>query len=182
MNGPAYTSLRSRLTQVQGAFEVLAWAIVQAQPSTEQGHALADHYDETVMELTGWVQAACNALDRSQATAPELLPGRAGLLHCQQQFNQLFSRFYCDLVSFERISELNELARRKEPQWAGWVRGVRDALGQCHQPLYDLSQALLEAWGELTQRADNAATSRQTDMNTGRVLHLVSDVKNQQSG
>ncbi len=160
MNGPLYTSLRSRLTQVQGAFEVLSWAIVQAQPSTEQGHALADHYDETVVEITGWMQAACNALDRSQAISPELMPGRDGLLLCQQFFNQVSNRFYCDLVSFERISELQELGRRKEQQWSGWVRGVRDALGQCHQPLYDLSQTLLESWGEL---ADQLATSRASE-------------------
>jgi hypothetical protein len=156
---PANNPLWIGLAQLVRAFDSLSWAIVQGQPQTEQGHALADYYDEAVTEMTGWIEAARSALacDDQTTDAPEFAARRAGLILCQQNFNQVSSRFYCDLVSFERLSELDELARRKGQQWADWVRGVKDALGQCHQPLYELSQTLLQEWGALTGQGSSSA-------------------------
>jgi hypothetical protein len=156
----AKNPLCTGLSQLEQALHSLSWAIVQGQPKTEQGHALADYYDEAVTEMTGQVMTAHEALDcdRKQAAgSPGFSQIRAGMITCQQNFNQLSGRFYGDLVSFERIEELNELARRKGQKWAGWVLGVKDALNQCHQPLYELSQTLLQEWIELTGQQGRTA-------------------------
>jgi hypothetical protein len=165
----SFTMLDGRLSYLDQTFSHLVWAVVEAQPEVarpeaEQGRALVDHYDRAVNDILGLVQEAKEAVnDGCQATKGQLDLARScrALILCQDRFNQLSSCFYADLVSYEYIHALNNLAYERGGQWTEWVIGVKDALERCSQPLYDLSQVIFVCWQEVVERLGMTSVSVQ---------------------
>jgi hypothetical protein len=155
-----FTTLDQKLAYLDQTFNHLVWSVVEAQPEAvepgaEQGRALVDHYDRAVNDIMGLVQEAREAVNGAcQATRnqPDLAGSCRALIICQDRFNQLSGRFYADLVSYEYIHALNNLAQERSGQWTEWAVGVKDALERCAQPLYDLNQALFLCWQEVVER------------------------------
>jgi hypothetical protein len=166
--------LNKNLEQLEGALDNLLWAVVQAQPQEEPGHALADHYDIATSDLLGLVKEAKEAAETGRNAAEGRLDFagvRQALIICQDRFNQLWDRFYNDLVSLERIEALNNLAQEPGSKWRPWREGVRDALSQCPQLLHEVGQALLPCWQTLTEWPNTLSISMQVS-NVGQEIHL----------
>ena len=167
----AFKELHATVEALNGSLDNVLWAVLQAQPEEEPGHALVDHYDAVIHDLLGWVAEAKEAAQqgRQAAGVPRDLPGmQRALTICHDRFNRLWSRFYVDLVSFEWIDGLNDLARERGGEWANWVNGVKDGLDQCTQPMYDIGQALFPCWRDLSEQASLIAISVQAT-STGAV-------------
>jgi hypothetical protein len=149
----AFRELNEKLDDLERSLENILWAVVQGQPEAEQGHALVDHYDAATTDFIGLVREAKVAAQEGwKATRGQLdLTGaRQALATCQDRFSQLSGRLYDDVVSFERIDALNNLAHERGGEWARWVEGVKDALSQYPQPLFEVGQALFPCWQELS--------------------------------
>jgi hypothetical protein len=160
----AFTKLGKKFRHFEQALDDLLWAVVQAQPETEEGHALVDKYDAATNDLLGLVREAQEAEEegRKATRGPlDLAQARQVLAICQERFNTLLSRFYGDLVSFDWIDALNHLAHERGREWATWVQGVKGALNRCPQPLHDISPALLVCWQDLTESASLQPVSAQ---------------------
>lgn len=147
----ALLALDNCLAQFEQALDNVLWAVVEAQPASTRGHALVDYYEGATIELIGLVKearAAIAAVGRSIAT------DQAGyaLTNCQEQIQQIITRFYDELRDCERKDALNRLARQRGSEWARWVHGVQDALDGCPQPLYAVGQALTPCWLALTDQ------------------------------
>jgi hypothetical protein len=152
----SFTGLYCKLGHFEQSLENLLWAVVQGQPETGEGHVLLDRYEMMTSDLIGLVREAREAAEDGREgtqTRLDLARTRQALVACQGRLNQVSGRFYSELVSFEWIDALNNLARERGSQWAKWVQGVRDALNLCPQPLYDVGQALFSCWQDLTEQA-----------------------------
>jgi hypothetical protein len=151
----AFRKLNEKLDCLERSLENVLWAVVQGQPEAEQGHTLVDYYDAATTDFIGLVREARAAAEegRKATRGPlDLTGARQALATCQDRFSKLSSRLYDDVVSFERIDALNNLARERGGDWARWVEGVKDALSQYPQPLFDVGQALFPCWQELSER------------------------------
>lgn len=160
----AFLELEERLDQLERTLENVLWAVVQGQPEAEQGHTLVDYYDAATTDFIGLVRDAKAAADEGRKVTKgqlDLAGARQALTTCQERFSRLSGRLYDDVVSFERIEALNNLAREKGGEWARWVEGVKDALSQYPQPLFEVGQALFPCWQELSERAILASVSTQ---------------------
>jgi hypothetical protein len=151
----SFTALGETFGHLERALDNLMWAVVQGQPEAGEGHALVDQYDAATTDFIGLVREARAAAEegRKATGGPlDLTGARQALATCQDRFNVLSSRLYDDVVSFERIDALNNLAQERGGDWARWVEGVKDALSQYPQPLFDVGQALFLCWQELSER------------------------------
>jgi hypothetical protein len=169
----AFLELEERLDHLERTLENVLWAVVQGQPEAEQGHTLVDYYDAVTTDFIGLVKDAKTAAEEGRKATRrqlDLAGARQALMTCQDLFRKLSGRLYEDVVSFERIEALNNLAREKGGEWARWVEGVKDALSQYPQPLHDVSTALFACWQDLTESASllpvavrSAPTGSQSD-------------------
>jgi hypothetical protein len=170
----SFTKLGEHFTHLEQALDDLLWAVVQAQPETEEGHALVDQYDTATNDMLGAVHEAQEAGEEGrQATRGPLKLARArqALTTCQDRFNQLSTRFYTDLISFDWIDGLNHLADERGREWAKWVQGVKGALNRCPQPLHDISEALLSCWQDLTESVNLLPVSAQAVLTDAQSCH-----------
>lgn len=170
----AMTTLSQTLDQFERTLDDLLWAVVQGQPQDGPGHTLIDHYDAATSDLLGLVKDARAAVAAGHAATqdqPDLYSVRRALSACQDCFNRLVSRFYGELLAFEWLTGLDNLARERGGEWAYWVQGVQDALSPCPPALHELGQALTPCWCDLTERAGLLAVSAHAT-NTGAQIYL----------
>lgn len=164
----AFHELDTRLAELQQTFDNVLWAIVQGQGSG-WSHAVLDHYDAAAHDAVGLLHDA-RAATLVGDGAPDLVRMRSALVTAQKQFNALTICFYTQLIAYDRKTTLYSL-RRKGRAWKTWINGVDDALEQCPQPLYEMSQALLRCWQELVDRANLLYVSAQLNTTgTGRIV------------
>jgi hypothetical protein len=150
----AFHKLNARLDDLEHSLENVLWAVVQGQPEAEQGHTLVDYYEAAATDFIGLVNEARAVAEEGwkAARGPLNLAGaRQALTTCQDRFSKLSGRLYDDVVSFERVDALNNLAHERGGEWARWVEGVKDALSQYPQPLFEVGQALFPCWQELSE-------------------------------
>jgi hypothetical protein len=158
----AFIKLHAQLAQLELTFDNLLWAVVQGQPAG-WSHVVIDHYDAATNDILGLLNEAKDAAAAGCGATNDqlhLAAARRALATCQDRFNQVWIRYYSELVSFERKDALHNL-KRKGRTWATWVQGVNDALGQCPPPIYDVSQTLLRCWQDLVERASMLSISAQ---------------------
>jgi hypothetical protein len=169
----SFVELDKKLEHLEQKMDYLLWAVVQGQPEAGPGHTLADRYDAAASDFMGGVKEAREAAAAGRKAAKNplaLSEARQALITCQAQFNQLLSRFYGDLFTFDRIDALNELADERKNEWAKWVYGVKDAMSQCPQPLDNVGQALFRCWQDLTERVGLQSVSAQA-VSIGPQIH-----------
>jgi hypothetical protein len=157
------TDLVAKLTRLEQALDNVLWAVVQGQPKSRWGHALADYYEAIGHDLMAMVKETKEDAEAGQAAAGgqlDLLATRRALARCQECYNRLLACFYRDPFSSARRSELRGLARKGD-EWASFVRGVDDALDQCPEPLHAVGAALLGCWEDLVDRAGLLSVSAQ---------------------
>jgi hypothetical protein len=158
----AFIELHAQLALLERTFDNVLWAVVQGQPAGSS-HVLIDYYDAATTDIVGLLNEAKDAAAAGCGATNDqlhLAAARRALATCQDRFNQVWIRYYSELVSFERKDALHNL-KRKGRAWATWVQGVDDALGQCPAPTYDVSQALLRCWQGLVERASLLSISAQ---------------------
>lgn len=151
----SFAELGLKLNRLERTCDDLLWAVVQAQPTWEIGHALVDRYDAATHDVAGLAKEMRQAVQGVDVVTYRLdLEGaRQALTLCQGQFNEISNRFYSEHVSFEWLDDLRNLTRMRGGEWAIWVQGVQDALSQCPPTLYDVNQTLFCCWQDLVERA-----------------------------
>lgn len=121
----------------------------------DQGTALADAMDNSVLDLVGMLlQARKAALSAAQAVVHPLDLDRARreLTVCQERFHGMEQKFAADLVSYDKLRGLAQLGGERGGEWLAWAGITKQAIEECRQPLQAVSIALAACWQELAER------------------------------
>ena len=151
------TMLASSFEQLREGLTCLRVTVVEDAPS-EPLVALIDQRANTVDDAIGWAEEGLEAATIMLAlAAPDWDTLRHHLAQAQRCFDRLHRSFTDDLVSYERVSELVSLGRRRGGEWQAWVKIVRQGLTQCQEAVYGLHGAFVSCWEEMAVRAPGVA-------------------------
>jgi len=135
--------------------------------------AVADGVETSLLDLKGTLhearKAALNAR-RAVEYPVDLDQARRALAICQQRFQRIEQQFASDLVSYEKLKELDRLGNERRA-WLPWSSTVKQGIEQCRQPLAQTSAALAGCWQELTERLGTMSISVQAK-NVGQQITM----------
>ncbi len=151
----AVDNLRNRLDELGDAIAVLQWAAVEDRPPKG---------DSVLVDIVGGISDDLIALAREARQCafeagkalgppPDLDRVRRLVTTCQERFNALSQRYISELLAYERIAELKQLARERRGGWPGWSTEVTQSIERCRAPVHEANQALFVCWQELADRA-----------------------------
>lgn len=166
----SFSELETTLGHLESVFDNLLWAVVQAAPEADQGHALVDHYEAIAADLIGTVKEARIAVKEGRKrprARKNLSLRREALVTCQTSYNAMTDRFYNGAIAFEWLEGLDSLASERGGEWAEWALGVHDALRQCPPALHEMGQALFRSWMLLVEMTHPDSTRRHADVGDG---------------
>jgi len=158
-----FHDLSRQLARLLEAFRDARLTVVEDAPLRDTV-ALVDRLGDAIEDVVGWAQeafAASNEAEHAVAQPLDSHRARQALTTCQERFNRLTSVFSSDLVSYERIVDLQRLAQRPGGEWRLWVSAVRQVLERVRPPIQDVSQALFLCWQALAERLGTASVSIQ---------------------
>ena len=169
----AFGDVQARLKDLQDALLHLRFA-VEAR-STRIDHHLADRLeDQVIPDLKGLTDEALVeaqiGIDASGHPPDIGTCGRA-LLACQKCVNQVVAKFWTELGSYRPMADLIGLGEERSAEWRAWTYGVLNALDRCHEPVYHVSEAVLQCWQELLERIGTTSISVQAT-NIGQQIGL----------
>jgi hypothetical protein len=123
--------------------------------------ALADALENTVLDMMGTLHETRKfALQAESAVVHprDLENARHALTQCQGHFHRIEQQFAADLVSYEKLKELDRLGNERRA-WLPWANSIRQGIEQCRQPLEETSTALASCWHELAERLGTVSIS-----------------------
>jgi hypothetical protein len=147
-----------RLRDHIAAVQVTAREDTPADGSVMAVEVLADAVDDALGWAEGSLGAALTA-QKAVAAPANLQKARLQLVDCHRRFHCFQSRFFTDLLSFERLSELVSFTNRRDGEWRAWLASVRQGLDECAPSLDAASKALLDCWVELAERTGSPSVS-----------------------
>ena len=159
-----FQDLVGKFGAARESFESLRLTAVEDRPLQDEV-LLVERLSDAIDDLQGWLEEAVAAAAAAQQAVRHPLDGyraRVALALANERFIRLEYKFFSEGVSYEEISELARLGRRRGREWLGWTGSVIAALDQCRAPLRDLDEALLACWQELGERLGTSAISVQT--------------------
>jgi hypothetical protein len=128
-------------------------------------HQLVDSLGELAADMWSRAdQATAAAGEAALAVRPAFDRERAlrALATCQEQYNAVQHSLIVELVSDQRLLELQRLGRRLGGEWKGWAGNLQPVLSQCLPALHGTSQALFCCWQEIAEHAGTNHVSVQT--------------------
>ena len=139
---------------------VNALQVTAGDKPVEDGSALADGFEEEILEMMGSLhecrKAALNA--RRAINHPlDFDRARRRLAVCQDSFQRIERQFASSLVSDEKLGQLAQLADERPGEWRGWATSIKHGFNECRPAMEYVSSALARCWREIAEHA--AATS-----------------------
>jgi hypothetical protein len=158
-----FRQLTDAIRRLRDSF--LALQLTAREDTPREGSVvLVDAFGDAVDDCMGWLEEALGlALEGKRAAhGPDLAATRRALAGCQERFHQVERRYFTDIVSYERVKDLTAFAKRRNPEWRGWVKSIRQGAEQCRLPFDEVSRELMNCWQEVADRAGTASVSVQT--------------------
>lgn len=159
----AFGDLCTHLYKLHEGLIGLRTTVVEDKP-LKGDSVLVDVFGNAADDVLGWLDEALGAASEGQQAAGypiDLECARRALATCQERFNRITHQFTSNLVLYERIAELTRFGRKRRGEWHAWADGVKEALDQCQQPLYEVNQTLFRCWQEMTERVGMTSVSVQ---------------------
>lgn len=157
----AFDELYAGLHRLRDDLLGLRVTVVEDRPLTGDvllTEQLGDAIDELLGKLEEGVMAGAQA-QHAAGHPVDIESARRALTTCQQQFNRMARQFTRDLLSYERITQLRRLGRRRGGEWRAWADSVSEALEECQQPFDQVTELLFRCWQEITERIGIAPVS-----------------------
>jgi len=128
--------------------------------------ALVQHLRESVETAGGWLD---DCLDQSQAAQEnlgrsDLNRSRKALTRCQTSFDEVERTFWAELLSYDKMREIEGLGARRRGIWLIWSHNVKNDLDVCRYELDRTRKALTACWQELAEYAGTTSLSVQTSL------------------
>jgi hypothetical protein len=70
--------------------------------------------------------------------------------------------FLADLLSYEKLRELERLGRERKGEWLPWASGTKRGITDCRQPLEEVSLGMARCWQEIAEHAGATSISVRT--------------------
>ena len=166
-----FRQLSVSLHKLHDALSALQVTVGDTPPNDDV--ALADGLENTVLDMMGTLHEIRKvALEAQKAvTHPaDLDSARRDLTQCQERFHSMEQRFAADLVSYENLNQLAQLAKERRP-WAPWTKAFSQGIEQCRGPFDEASRALSGCWQELAEHLGNVNISMKAT-NIGQQITL----------
>ena len=156
-----FQELSKQLHRFRDRLFEMRLTVVEDRPETNEP-AIADHFEDAVEDLRGWLEdALCAATDGERRVGhPVDLDGaRRSLLQCQKQFDRIDERFFSGIASYEKLDDLNNVGRNRNSEWTAWANAVRQGLDHCRQQIEEARSALKACWQEIAERVGTTNVS-----------------------
>jgi hypothetical protein len=157
-----FRGLLIRLQRAGDGLQVLRLTLGDKPLKSEA--ALVDHLENGVLDIMGLlqeaIQSACEALN-AVGYPVDLDRARRALIECQNCFHRLEHQFSTDLVSYEKLKDLEMLGNQRRGEWFLWAKSTKDGITGCCHPLTEVSQALVACWQELAEHLGTVSISVQ---------------------
>lgn len=159
-----FREFSSELHRLHDRLRELRLTVVEDRPARNDA-AVVDNLEYAVEDLLGWVGESlrrAKAAERAVAHPVDLGKARHELAACQERLQRMDQVFSANLVSYERMKDLDSFARERRGEWPSWATGVKQGIEHCRQPL-DASRArLAECWQDMAERAGETSISVRT--------------------
>ena len=153
-----FQHLVQQLARWHEALEALHFTVTEDRPATDDV-ALADCYENAVTDALGSLQEAlahARHAAQSVATPGQIDRVRRSLYRIHTCVNETAHRCAVDLARWERLRELNQLGRRRGPEWSSWAQTIHHSLDNLPDMLHETQQAVATCWQELTEHMPHA--------------------------
>jgi hypothetical protein len=161
---PAFEHLWTRVHGLRDAVMAMQLTVVEDRPPDSDVvpvQALGDAVGDLLAAVHDLLEAASDGLGAVQARG-ETRTVRDSLVRAQEAAN-LASRLLAEEVGDRaRLGDLDGLARSRRRAWGPWMGGVTEAIDRCRPPLWEVQEALLTCWSELTDRLTDPLAPRAT--------------------
>ena len=162
--------LRSSLHKLHDALNALRMTVGDRPPNDEA--AVADGLENALLDMLGKLQDA-HAAGREAYNAVggpvDLDRARRALTKCQESFHAIEQQFATDLVSYEKVKQLERIGRARRHEWIPWANSAKQGIDQCREPIKQISMAIASCWQELAERLGMISVSVQ-NTNVGQRL------------
>ncbi len=125
--------------------------------SHPKSHCIADQFSDAVQDALGWIEEcilSVVAARTSLVQRSDLVAARRQLSHCQTLLEQIATRTWEQLHSYERLNSLWQLgnSEKRRSQWRAWVEQVQMTVSEFDQARSLVQQRLTECWQEFAER------------------------------
>lgn len=156
----AFEVMLTRLKELDVELLHLQWAVEARSPQID--HYLANRLVDLVRDLDGLIQDAVFEAEIGAASSgqpPDTATSGRALLESQKDVNQILAKFWTELGSYRPMADLIGLGEERSTEWRVWTYGVLNALDRCQQPVYHVSDAVVQCWQELLERIGTTSIS-----------------------
>lgn len=147
-----FRQLSVSLHKLHDALNALHVTVGDKPPQDET--ALADAIEDASLDMMAALHEVRKfALHAQKAVAypTNLEAVRHALTQCQEQFHRIEQQYASDLVSYEKLKELDRLASERRA-WLPWANSIRKGIDECRPFLVEANTALSTCWQELAER------------------------------
>jgi hypothetical protein len=128
--------------------EALHFTVTEDRPVGDDV-ALADCYENAVTDALSSLREALAHSRRAAAAPGQLDRVRHSLYRIHTCVNDTTHHCAVDMACWGRLRELDQLGRRRGPQWSSWSQTVHQSLERLPELSHEIQQALAACWQEL---------------------------------
>jgi hypothetical protein len=156
-----FRELSRELCKLRDTLRALRLTVVEDKP-LQGDAALVDVFEDTILELMGWLQEALKSARTAEKAiqySTDLNGARRALAACQRNIHRIERQSSEELLSYEKLKDLTGLGNARRGEWVPWANSVKQGIEQCREPLDAAGKALAACWQEIAERVGMASVS-----------------------
>ena len=164
----SFHELSLQLHNLQESLLALRTTTLEDKPANDDV-VLVELFGDATDDLLGWMEGALLASDEAQQAVrypTDFNRLWRSLSLCHQRVNHLQQRYTFELIAYDRLAELNDLAERRGGEWQAWATSVKAALEDCRHPLCAIGDSIFLCWQEMGERIGLNTVHLKFDMRT----------------
>jgi hypothetical protein len=137
-------TLWAALCSLRDPLIALSVAIQEDQPPGDDDLVLVEHLDNATTDVRGWLENMLGFAGRARLSDERF----GSLTRITELWDRLERRFWSDIASYERLSEVVDLGRER-PEWSGWTGSIERWVNDSAAAVHDVRTSLLTSWQDL---------------------------------
>lgn len=164
-------ALQSAFNDLVGRFQRLVEVMSDLRVTTVEDHPrgdkplFVDWLADTVVQIEGLAEEGHAAAKNAVIAAGyplDMEKLREHQVAAQRALNELSRTFTSEILVRPGLGDIARMGRERSIDWEFWTEAVIQGVGQCEQPLYQVSEALFRCWQEMVERIGMNSISVQT--------------------
>ena len=159
---PVFRELSVSLHRLDDALKALH--VTMGDKPTNGDIALVDNLENAIVDAIGALhealKPASNALRAVGRPVANLNQARKELTTCQDRFDQADKQMSANLMSCEKLRDLERLGAERRREWLPWTKSVKQSIEDCSPSLDSTRQALVRCWQEMVDHLATMLSAR----------------------